>query len=42
VYDFDVEVDPREVTARFNGPVLNIYLGKAGVRREVAAMAAAR
>jgi len=42
VHEFDVDVDPREVTARFNGPVLNIYLGKAGVRREQAAMAAAK
>ena len=32
VHDFDVEVDPRTVTARFNGPVLNVYLGKAQPR----------
>jgi len=43
VHDFDVDVDPREVTARFNGPVLNIYLAKAGAHLEQpAAVAAAR
>jgi len=34
VHEFDVEVDPGGVTARFNGPVLNIYLPKANVLRE--------
>jgi hypothetical protein len=29
VHDFDVDVDPSTVTARFNGPVMNLYLGKA-------------
>lgn len=29
VHDFDVDVDPYAVVARFNGPVLNIYLAKA-------------
>ncbi len=42
VYDLDVDVDPREATARFNGPVLNIYLAKAGAHLEQAAVAAAR
>jgi len=28
VHDFDVDVDPRAVVARFNGPVLNVYLGR--------------
>ena len=41
VHPFDVDVDPNEVTARFNGPVLNLYLGKAGVPRPVHAIAAA-
>jgi Protein of unknown function (DUF2934) len=41
VHEFDVDLDPAEVVARFNGPVLNIYLGKAGVRQEKHAMAAA-
>jgi HSP20 family molecular chaperone IbpA len=34
VHDFAVEVNSAEVTARFNGPVLNIYLAKAGVREK--------
>ena len=32
VHDFDVDVDPSAVTARFNGPVLNVYLAKAQPR----------
>jgi len=34
VHDFAVDVDPGAVTARFNGPVLNIYLPKANVLTE--------
>jgi hypothetical protein len=41
VHDFAVEVDPAEVKARFNGPVLYITLGKAGVRRKEHATAMA-
>ncbi len=29
VHEFDADLDPANVTARFNGPVLNIYLAKA-------------
>jgi Protein of unknown function (DUF2934) len=29
VHEFEVDLDPANVTARFNGPVLNIYLAKA-------------
>jgi hypothetical protein len=29
VHEFVVELDPAAVTARFNGPVLDIYVGKA-------------
>jgi len=31
VHEFEVELDPANVTARFNGPVLNIYLAKVRV-----------
>jgi len=34
VHNFDVDLDPAGVTARFNGPVLNIYLAKANVLRD--------
>ncbi|HVN08174.1 MAG TPA: DUF2934 domain-containing protein [Patescibacteria group bacterium] len=34
VHDFNVEIDPTGVAARFNGPVLNIYLPKAYARRD--------
>lgn len=34
VHDLDVDVDPRAVVARFNGPALNIYLEKAHVPAE--------
>lgn len=42
VHDLDVDVDPAEVTARFNGPVLTVYMARAGVRVPHIAMAAAR
>ena len=32
VHDFAVELDPGAVTARFNGPVLDIYVRRASVR----------
>jgi len=41
VHDFDVDLDPRRVVARFNGPALDIYLSKAGAYDEMRAIAAA-
>ena len=41
VHDFDVDVDPRVVVARFNGPVLDVYLGRALSRAPRTAVAAA-
>jgi len=40
VHEFPVELNPAGVTARFNGPALDIYLVKAGARVEPRAMAA--
>jgi len=41
VHDFPVDVDPAVVTARFNGPALDIYVAKAGARMaRMAALAA--
>jgi hypothetical protein len=42
VHDFDVDVDPRAVVARFNGPVLNVYLGRTPARVGAVAAASAR
>jgi len=41
VHDFAVDLDPRRVVARFNGPALDIYLSKAGAYDEMRAIAAA-
>jgi len=40
VHDFDVDMDPHAVVARFNGPALYVYLGKAQPR-EARVLAAA-
>jgi hypothetical protein len=40
VHEFAVELDPAGVTARFNGPALDIYLVKAGAHVEPRTMAA--
>jgi hypothetical protein len=40
VHEFAVELDPAGVTARFNGPALDIYLAKAGTHVGTRAMAA--